>query len=251
MKNTISSEWLKLRTVNLNVVLVAIAAGFVLIVTLLVALLNSGPEEFDGGDLAGLVGGTSVVSGFVLSVVAALSITSEFAHDTIRPTLAATPDRTRLFVAKAIVLSIVGFVVGLAVAVGSFLIGLVVLNSRGASVGISGDDGSLAVLIGIPIFFTILTMFGYGLGLLIRSTPAAVAIAILWPLLVETILRGVLSVAGVDEPDHFLPYQSGFALVAPEDSFEGWGRVGGGVFFAVTVGVLVTLAVVVNTRRDV
>ena len=251
MRNTISSEWLKLRTVTLNVVLLGIGAGFVVVITLLVATLNGDPGDFSGSELAGIVGGTSVVTGFVVSVIAALSITSEFAHGTIRPTLAATPDRTRVFLAKAVVLSALGFVTGIVVAWGSYLIGLVVLNLRGADVGVSGGDGSLAVLLGVPFFFTILAMFGYGLGLLLRNTPAAVAVAILWPLLVETIIRGVLALAGVDEPDYFLPYQSGFALVSPDDAFQGYGRVGGGIFFAVVVAALVAVAVAINTRRDV
>ena len=59
----------------------------------------------------------------------------------------------------------------------------------------------------------LLALFGYGLGLLLRNGPGAVSIIILWPLLIEGILSGVLSVAGVEDPERFMPYGSAFALV--------------------------------------
>lgn len=251
MGNVIRSEWLKLRTIPLHLILWGIAGGFVLVITLLVAILNGQPESFENADLATLVGGTSIVAGLLVSVVSALAIASEFAHNTMRPTLAATPSRVTVFTAKAIVLAVVGAVIGFVISAGAYLVGLIVFNIRGASIGLSGSDGSLAVVLGIPVLFTILALFGYALGLLLRNSPAAVAIAILWPLLVETVLGGVLSVANVDEPELFLPYQSGLALISPETSDFGHGRITGALFFAVVVLALLAIAMVTNRRRDV
>lgn len=251
MSNLLRSEWIKLRTIPLHVFLWCIGGGFVLVVVVLVGLLNGSPETFSGSDLANLVGGTSIVAALIVSVVSALAITSEFSHDTIRPTLAATPHRIRVFLAKAVVLVGVALAIGAAIVWGAYVIGLVILDVRGADIGISGDDGSLAVVLGAPFLFVILAMFGYGLGSLFRSSPAAVSVAILWPLLVETILATVLSIAGVDEPARFLPYQSAFALsVADPDGLPN-GRIGGGLFFAVVVAALVAGSILVNTRRDV
>lgn len=251
MSNLIRSEWLKLRTVPLHIILWCLAGGFVLVITVLVAVLNGDPRLFSNSDLADLVGGTSIVAGLLVSVVSALAITGEFAHGTIRPTLAATPARTKVFLAKAVVLSVVALLIGIVVMWGSYLVGLVIFDIRGGDIGLSGSDGSLAVLVGTPFLFVILAMFGYGLGLVFRNSPAAVSVAILWPLLVETVLGGVLSVAGVDEPSRYLPYQSAFALAVTDPDGLVNGRVGGGVFFAVVVVVLVAAAIAVNNRRDV
>lgn len=251
MSAVIRSEWLKLRTIPLHLILWGIAAGFVFVITVLVAVLNGEPRFFLSSDLADLVGGTSIVAGLLVSVVSALAITSEFAHGTIRPTLAATPNRTRVFTAKALLLTAVAFVIGLVILWTSFLVGMIVFNVRDADIGVSGDDGTLAVLMGAPFLFAMLAMFGYGLGLLFRNSPAAVSVAILWPLLVETVLAGVLSVAGVDDPVRFLPYQSAFALAVTDPDGLVNGRVGGGLFFGVVVALLVVIGIAVNNRRDV
>jgi ABC-2 type transport system permease protein len=251
VNNLLRSEWIKLRTVPLHIILWCIAGGFVFVITVLVGVLTGSPRFFSAADLANLVGGTSIVAGLLVSVVSALAITSEFAHGTIRPTLAATPDRTKVWGAKAILLLVTGVLIGVIVVWASYLVGMVILNMRDGDIGISGDDGSLAVLVGTPFLFGILAMFGYGLGLLLRNSPAAVSIAILWPLLIETVLGGVLSIAGVDDPVRYLPYQSAFALAVAEPDDLVNGRVGGGLFFAVVVAVLVAVAVVINNRRDV
>lgn len=251
MSALLRSEWLKLRTVPLHLVLWGIAGGFVFVITVLVAVLNGEPRFFESADLADLVGGTSIVAGLLVSVVSALAITSEFAHGTIRPTLAATPGRTKVFLAKAGLLSVVALVIGALVLWGSFLVGLLVFNARDGDIGVSGDDGTVAMLVGAPILFVLLALFGYGLGLLLRSSPAAVSIAILWPLLIETVLGGVLAVAGVDEPVRYLPYQSAFALALTEPDDLVNGRIGGAAFFGVVVVALVLIGIAVNNRRDV
>ena len=46
----------------------------------------------------------------------------------------------------------------------------------------------------------IVSLLGFGLGMMIRNTPAAVAVLILWPLVVENIVLAILSAAGVEQP---------------------------------------------------
>ncbi len=251
MSNLLRSEIFKLRTVRLNVWLPAAAVIGLLIVVILVAALSSFPEGFDGADLMGLTGGFSVLVAMMIGVATSLGITSEFSHNTIRPTLAATPDRDKVFVAKALVSVVFGLGIGTIAAVSSFVVGSVILNGRGASVSLSGDDGSLATFFGIIVLAGLLALFGYGLGLLLRNSPAAVSLIILWPLLIENILAGVLFVARVDDPAQFLPYTSAFSLVIPDPSDAPAGRIWGGVFFALVSLGLVVLGILRNRRSDV
>ncbi len=110
MISTLRSEWIKLRTVRMNWVLAAIAVAFPLVITVLTTLLVDN-DDMNSGDVVGLVTGTSVVTGMLLGVIGAAGITGEFGFGTIRPTFAATPKRSRVIVAKAIVTVVVGAVV--------------------------------------------------------------------------------------------------------------------------------------------
>ncbi len=250
MINLLRSEFFKLRTVRLNIWLPFGAVIGLVVITALVGLLTGEPERFDGRDLMSIVGGFSVLVAMMIGVGTSLGITSEFAHNTIRPTLAATPNRTRVFTAKAIVSVVFGLVVATVAAVLSYVVGSVLANSRGADVGLSGDDGTLATFVGIIVLGALLALFGYGLGLLLRNGPAAVSLIILWPLLIENIIGGVLSVAGVDDPFRFLPYTSAFALVIPNGDDAPGGRVTGALFFGAVSVALVIVGIVVNSRRD-
>ena len=251
MMNLLRSEFFKLRTVRLNIWLPFGAVIGLVVITGLVGLLSSNPERTDGQDLMGLIGGFSVLVAMMIGVGTSLGITSEFAHSTIRPTLAATPNRSMVFIAKAIVSVLFGLVVSTVAVVLSYAVGSTLLNGREGDVGLSGDDGSLATFFGVIVLGGLLALFGYGLGLLLRNGPAAVSIIILWPLLIESIVGGVLSVAGVDDPQKVLPYSSAFALVIPNSNDAPGGRVYGGVFFGLVALTLVVVGIVVNNRRDV
>ena len=102
MINTIRSEWIKLRTVRMNIVLFILAVAFPVTVSVLVSSLAN-IRDLKTSDVAGLVTGSSVVTALLLGVVGAVSISAEFAHGTIRPTFAATPKRMRVLIAKATV----------------------------------------------------------------------------------------------------------------------------------------------------
>lgn len=251
MINLLRSEFFKLRTVRLNIWLPVGAVITLFVVTALVGVLSSNPERFTNSDLMGLIGAFSILVSMMVGVATSLGITSEFGHGTIRPTMAATPNRTLVFVAKAIVSVLFGLAVGAIAVTSSFIVGSVLLNSRDADVSLSGDDGSLASFFGVIVLAGLLALFGYGLGLILRNAPAAVSIIILWPLLIEGILSGVLTVAGVDDAQRFMPYSSAFALVIPNVSDAPGGRISGGLFFGTVAVALVVVGIVVNNRRDV
>lgn len=255
MTDLLRSEWFKLRTLRLNYILLIIGVAFVVVITGLIGIFADVGDftTTRSADVAEIVGGTAILPGLLISVIGVLAISSEFGHGTIRPTLVATPSRTKVFVAKAIVLVVVAFVSALVIGLAGYLLGFALLSARGAEgLSLFDSDGTVTVLlIGLPILFVLLVLFGYGLGLLIRNSPTAVTLAVLWPILIETIIAGALSVAGVEEPLKFLPYQSALVLVSPDAEGFAYGRVGGGFFFGIVVVVLVAAAIAINNRRDV
>ncbi len=234
MINTLRSEWIKLRTVRMNAVLAIIAVAFPLVITVLTALLIDS-DSMDARDLIGLVTGTSVITGMLLGVIGASSITGEFGFNTIRPTFAATPKRSRVLVAKAILTIVVGIVVEAAMVALCYGIGSAILNGRGGDVAWSDAGNGRSALVGIVCFAGIVSLLGFGLGMLIRSTPAAIAVLILWPLVAEGLIGALLAVAGVEHPFKWLPYNAGINLGNPDaqTSADSLGQVAGGLYFLV------------------
>ena len=107
-----------------------------------------------------------------------------------------------------------------------------------------------AAMIGAVVLAGLLAMLGYGLGLLIRNSPATVAILILWPLLLENIARGVLSAAGVEDPTKWLPYQSAISMANPDPSEGEPSRLQGGLYLGAVVLLFIVVGIFVNERRD-
>lgn len=247
MMHLLRSEWLKLRTVRVNYILGIIAAAFPIVVIALIAALSGEPGS-TANDLVGAVTATMLLTAIMLGVIGALNLTTEYSHNTIRTSFAAVPQRVKVLGAKAAVTLLVVVVFAALVELITYSIGAAILSSRDAPVTIDGSDR--AALLGAVVLAGMLAMLGYGLGLLIRNSPATVSILILWPLLLESIVRGVLSAAGIENPTPWLPYQSALQMASPDLGSGDPTRVRAGLFLGVVVIVFVTVGVFVNERRD-
>lgn len=249
MINAVRSEWIKMRTVRMNWVLVIIAIAFPLIVSTLSAAL---PDDITSRDLLQIVQGTSVVTAMLLGVVGASTITGEFGFGTIRPTFAAIPKRMVVVVAKAFVTVLVAMVTEALVVLLCLVVSSSVASSRDFDIDLGSVESVNAAIVGIVLFAAIVSLLGLGLGLLIRSTPAAVAILILWPLVAEGIVGGVLTAAGVDSASKWMPYNEGISmgLVGSQRGDEALSRVGAGLYFFAVTSVIVVLGSMLTNRRD-
>jgi ABC-2 type transport system permease protein len=249
--DTLRSEWIKVRTVRMNWVLGLIAVAFPLIVSALTAALAD-ERDLDGEELLGVVTGTGVVSAMLLGTIAAAGIASEFGTGTIRPTFAATPRRSRVVAAKAVVAAAFSAAAGLAIVIASFLVASVIAESRDTSVSLSDVDAGIAPIVGEVVLFALLGLLGLALGLITRNAPSAVVTLLLWPLVAENLIIGLLSVAGVDRAARFMPYISGIQLANPEagQDPELLGRVAGGAYFGAVVLVLLVIGALLTERRD-
>lgn len=249
MIRAMQSEWIKLRTIRMNWVLVIIAVAFPVVISGLTAMLSN-TDDLDAESLVGVVTGTSVVTAMLLGVIGAATITGEFGFGTIRVTFAAIPKRMVVIVAKAIVTVLVALAVEAVVVVLCYGLAAGIASSRDARVDFSEVETGTAALIGVVLFAAIVALLGYGLGLLIRSTPAAVAILILWPLVGEGIVGALLAVAGVDEPFRWLPYNAGINLANPEQDTGGFGRVTNGLYFFAVAAAVTAIGAWSTNRRD-
>ncbi len=111
MRRTILSEWIKIRTVTSHKILVLIGVAFPLIVITLAATFGGVAEGPDSMEMAEFVFGMCLVTAMLLGVVTVIGLTSEYTHNTIRPTYAATPQRPRVLFSKLLVSTAVALVV--------------------------------------------------------------------------------------------------------------------------------------------
>jgi ABC-2 type transport system permease protein len=246
---TIRSEWIKLRTVRMNIVLTVFAVIAPIVIPGLIAALGK-VGDLDSRQMYDAVAGSSVLSALLWSVIGTTHITSEFAFNTIRPTFAATPRRARVILAKVLVLAPATLVVQGSVTVAGLNIASSIANGRGANVDYSTIDGFVVSAAGIALFAALVTLFGLSIGLIVRSSPASVALVILWPLLVEGLLSGLLLAAGLHKVRRWMPYASGQRLFTTDTGDEMFGRLASGLYFAGFVALLLVVGSVLTQRRD-
>lgn len=253
--SVLRSEWIKSRTIRMNWVLFVIAIVFPLVVAGLFAGFGDTDNLF-ASDQFQLVSGGIIITSMLLGVIGATSITGEYGFNTIRPTFAATPRRVKVVTAKALVVAAVSLVVGAVVVVaGLSLVNTLARSRADASVAdsaldVTSVDDFLAATVGIVVFCALLGLFGLALGLIIRSTPAAVATLVLWPLLVENIVSAILGGLGLNNPGKWMPYQAGSNLWQLSDFSGTLGRWGGGLYFAGVTFALFVLGTIITNRRD-
>jgi ABC-2 type transport system permease protein len=248
---TIGSEWIKLRTVTVHWVLVILAVAFPVVVSALTAAFGDFDFENElSREIAGLIVGTGVVTSMLLGAMAATSLTAEYGHNTIRPTFAATPKRAQVHAAKLVVIGMVVAVLAASAMALSWGVSQAILSSRDFTIDLA-DDGVVARLASLVGLAVAVSGFGYALGLLIRNAPATITILLLWPLIIENLINGLLSVAGAGGAAKWLPYTA--AILATVDDGSGadaLGRPMGLVYFAAVVVTLIVAGLAVDDRRD-
>jgi ABC-2 type transport system permease protein len=246
---TLKAEWIKISTILAHKILVLIAIVFPIAIGVLVGIFGDIGTDTQSIDIAEFVFGVCVVPIMLLGVVAVISLTSEYTHNTIRPTYAATPIRARVLLAKLIVSSLVSLIVAAVVIMVTFLLTGTILNSRGADVSI-GDELVITVLVATIVLAVLVTWFGFGLGLLIRNSPATVSIVLLWPLLIEGLLSLLVSLIGPDSLTKWAPYQAALSATSAHPDSDSLGRPGGQLLFAAVSAALIALGIWLDNRRD-
>jgi ABC-2 type transport system permease protein len=234
---SVVSEWTKLRSVRstwiaLGVVVVA-GIGLSALVSNIEAgrWASLGPVDRAQFDPVRFSQTGEFISQFVVGVLGALIVTSEYATGAIRTTLAALPRRMSVLAGKGIVIAVVVFVVTEVTAFASFFVGQLVLTAHGGRalpadstiltqvrssvipvVSIT-EAGALRAVFLCGIYLTLLTLTAFGIGLVLRHTAGAISlfvgVLLVLPLIVQ-ILPSDLS----HPIERYLPSNLGLAMIA-------------------------------------
>jgi ABC-2 type transport system permease protein len=205
----VRSEFTKIRSVRSTywtlfaLVVVTIGIGALACVGAVSRGADHGPL-FDAAQrsLAGLILGQ-----LIITVLGALTVTSEYSTGMIRTSLTVQPRRGTMLAAKGVVFALVSLVTGLVASFVSFFIGQAILSSKHLDVALS-DPNVLRAVIGGGLFLAVCGMLAFGLGTLLRHTAGAITASI-GLLFVLFVLVNFLPSNWQDHVDKWIPFNAG------------------------------------------
>ncbi|GLZ33115.1 ABC transporter permease [Lentzea sp. NBRC 105346] len=189
---------------------------------------------------------------YVVLVMAALAVTTEYRFGTIKATFLAVPNRVSALVAKTAVVAVMAGLIGEAVAFGQWGISKLIKPNADIAINSAVEWRNVA---GVGLVFLVGSILALAVGILVRHTAAAVSILLVWALIVEQLI-GIIPKIG-EKIQRWMPFVNGNHFLTaggPELQpdpikypFGAWGSLG--YFAAVSVGLLI-VALVVAKRRD-
>ena len=148
-------------------------------------------------------------------------------------------------VAATTVLATVVVVIG-------WLVGSSIASGRGATIDLGEVPTAVPAMVGVVVLTGLMALAGYGLGLFTRSTPVAVSVLIVWPLIAEGLVGGLLSVVtGNDNIGRWMPFQAGIRLALVDSLGDGGpSRLQSGFYFGAVALAIVAIGSWSVNRRD-
>jgi ABC-2 type transport system permease protein len=190
------AELLKLRTVRVTGGLIlTVAALTALFAVIESSLAGKASGTYAVASLATAAGQTTVTtltswSMVFAAVLGVLVASGEFRHSSAALTYLATPDRTRVLLAKMPAAALTGAAFGLLAAAISTGVGLAFTAGRGDAI-VLGISAMLGHAAGAMAGAALLAMTGAGLGSLIRSQLAGIIAIFIWALVIESLIGGL------------------------------------------------------------
>lgn len=220
----IRSEWIKLRSLRSTVW----SYVFTILLTLGMALmmaLTMVNGVGGGGDISGATGAAETelfvqasvfgvyLAQLVVAVLGVLVISGEYGTGMIRSTLAAVPTRLPALAAKAAVLFVATFIVGIVSTVGAFLVATAVYSGYGLSASLADPDVFMPML-GAALYLALLAVFALGVGTIVRSSAGGIGIVLALILVVPTVL-GMIPADWAQTVVSYLLSDAGTNMFAP------------------------------------
>ncbi|MCT6730488.1 MULTISPECIES: ABC transporter permease [Rhodococcus erythropolis group] len=248
----LSAERIKITTTKsplwCTIIIIVLGLGLATVFGLSAKSSLSSPN---GAMMPTVSGALSGVTGFgvlVLMIMAALAITSEYRFGTIRTTFQAVPNRASVLIAKAGLIGGFGAVLTLVLSFGAFALTKATAGDAGRFLTLSGDE-NWRVVYGTPIYAFFCVVLAVGVGTLLRQSAGAIALLLLWPLLIENLFNLFGSIGEKIMP--FLPFMNANNFLGSSGGVDfHWGPWGSLIYFALFVLVVFGLSIVVVNRRD-
>ncbi len=192
MRRLVHAELVRIATTRTSLLTLAAALALVPVLVLFGLSLAGEPGRAPLGTAAGVraVLSAAGAGAAALTVLGTLAMAGETRHGTATATFLVVPRRARVVVAKALATAAVGLAVGIASALLALAVGVPAIAGR-------SDDAPLRpgvigpVLLGAVVAAVLAGPLGVGIGALVRSQSAAIALPIAWAFAVETLVASV------------------------------------------------------------
>ncbi|KGM18628.1 ABC transporter permease subunit [Corynebacterium auriscanis] len=268
MLNVIKSEWIKLRTTKAlawtTFLILFLSIGWAVLMGFgNAAILNDSELKKEPETYAAIVSGITAdaaVSGFALigimivTIQAVMFVTGEYSSNVSKSTLLATPKRTSVPLAKLLVYGVLATVLAFFASLLSVEAMRLVIGSKidhpmiMEQLALNGDAWTVIGRLCLKTF--LIVALSIGVGYLLRHTAGSIALVILWPLLVEGLLVGMLPKVR-DWLPPYMPFGNMDDAIGLNDVADApWGQVGSMIYFAAWALVIFIAGVVVLKRRD-
>jgi ABC-2 type transport system permease protein len=265
----LKSEFIKLFTLRSTcwciLILLVLSIGIGLIVATVSPPARAhvpAPVLTTAGQQSQAVADATIGTGFgelVFAVLGALVITGEYGTGMIRSTFAAVPKRLPALFAKAIVLGITTFIVGLATIYATALIIFPLLPGKHIHPN-WGDWKLEEALIGGAVYLTLIALVAFSIGAIVRNSAGGIAAALGLILVLPGILElisGLTQATWAENLVVFAPTSAGghlydYVVTAPVavSGVALLDRTTGGLVLIAWVVVLFVVAAVMLKRRD-
>ncbi len=260
----VRSEWVKfwsLRSTYWALGMTVVAMVFMSAMMGFAASMAADNPEFGGGpDGAMVIGVSYAMAQLVIAVLGVLAISGEYSTGMIRSSLAAVPSRIPVLLAKALVIAVVSFVVGVLGVAISYVVTMPMLSNAGGAADL-GDPDVLRLFWGTGLYLAGVGLLGLAIGALLRHSAGAIA-AVLGALLLLPMIVQMLSgwLEWLRDIAPYLPSAAGEQIVAVDmDDMVDMAAMGGpaylepwpgfGVFMIYVVVGLLAAALLLR-RRD-
>jgi ABC-2 type transport system permease protein len=248
MTRLVRAEFAKLRTTRF---IYGLAAGMAVFAVLAVVAVGTaagtqGNPSLSAGSLPMFVAGpVALVSGAAL-LLGILGMAGEFRHQTVTQTFLVTPDRGRVVAAKLVAYPLAGIALALATLAVTAAVGAGWLAANGITPSLL--DARLGRVVGVAVLGAGLCgLVGVGVGVLVRNQVAALVGTLVWVLVVEGLLMGLVNIPSLGR---WLPSAAAAAAITSPGGAH-LSRLAGTLVFA---GYGLALAVVgtrLMVRRDI
>jgi ABC-2 type transport system permease protein len=183
MRQALHAEWTKLRTTpGPGVLLLSVVVLTVALSTAVVAAISYAAGDATDATKLSLTG--VQLGQAVVAVLAVFVIGGEYGTGMIRTTLAAMPRRHTMLAAKATILTGAVVGAGIAAALGSLLVGRLILPgngftaTRGYPLLTLADGPTLRAVTGSVLYLVLIALLALGIGTAVRDSATAIGIVL-------------------------------------------------------------------------
>lgn len=191
---TIKSEFRKLFTVRSTYIILAIIFAFTALMSFYFdgykGNIGTPASDLRPDAIQYLITSTASSGAFLISIIAVLFMAHEFRYNTITYTLTANTRRTTVFLVKMLVVAV--FAVLFTLVISLFSVGVYHLGLMLRDASLPAQEIALLPTLGKVLFYNIAyALIGVLLAVFIRAIVGAIAILLLFPIMIEP-LAGVL-----------------------------------------------------------